>query len=223
MTNLIEVVNIMNKIKFAIVLAIVLTMSACATDPNKRTKQGALIGAVAGAVIGDKIDDGDGKYIGAVLGGLAGAGAGRYMDLQRQELEAALEREQAQGLEIERLENNRIRLNIPSEISFNVDSSAVTSGFRPTLDQISNILVRYPETRVQIIGHTDSTGSDAYNQSLSERRADSVASYMSGQQVSYGRLSTSGVGESQPRANNDTASGRQQNRRVEIIIVPNQA
>jgi outer membrane protein OmpA-like peptidoglycan-associated protein len=209
----------MNK---TITLALILFISACASDPNQRAKQGAIIGAVAGAVIGDEFNDKNGKYIGAVLGGLAGAGVGQYMDKQRAELEDALEREKQQGLEIEHLENNSIKLNIPSEISFDVDSALVTAGFRPTLDQISTILVRYPETSVNIIGHTDSTGSEEYNQSLSERRAESVANYFVSQQVSRPRLSTAGVGESRPRADNSTESGRQQNRRVEIIIIPNQ-
>jgi len=205
-----------------LILITTVMLSACATDPNKRAKQGAAAGAVLGAILGDQIDDGEGKYIGAVLGGLAGAGVGHYMDKQRQELEAALEREQAQGLEIERLENNSIALNIPSEISFDVDSANVNAGFRSTLDQIGNILVRYPETSVQIIGHTDSTGSNSYNQGLSERRSESVASYFSTQQVDYRRLYTRGLGETQPRASNETSDGRQQNRRVEIIIIPNQ-
>jgi len=205
-----------------LILAAITTISACATDPNQRAKQGAAAGAVVGAILGDRIDDDDGKYVGAILGGLAGAGAGHYMDKQRQELEAALSREQAQGLEIERLANNSIALNIPSEISFDVDSATVTQGFRSTLDQISNILVRYPETKVQIVGHTDSSGSNSYNQELSERRAESVADYFATQQVEYRRLSTRGLGETNPRASNATSDGRQQNRRVEIIIIPNQ-
>jgi len=212
--------NSMTKSGVALLVAAALT--GCATDdPNRRAKTGAAIGAVAGAILGHQIDGNSGRYVGAALGALAGGGAGYYMDNQQKEFEQALrEEERNNQLEIERLRDDVLKLSLDSEVSFDVDQSQIKQAFKPSLDKLADVLIKYDRTAVHVVGHTDSTGSDSYNQSLSERRAQSVSSYLEQRGVPYQRLRHEGRGELEPRDTNATAAGRQLNRRVEVYVKP---
>lgn len=213
-------------------IALALLLAGCATspdDPNRKTKEsaavGATIGAVAGAVIGHQQDRSGGALkgalIGAAAGGVLGAGVGSYMDKQQAEFERELARErQAHQVEVERLQNENLKITMSSEVSFDYNSAALKPAFRQTLDKVADILMRYRRSSIRIIGHTDSTGSAAYNQQLSEQRARSVSWYLSDAGVDSRRIITEGRGEEQPRATNSTEAGRQLNRRVEMLIIP---
>jgi outer membrane protein OmpA-like peptidoglycan-associated protein len=206
----------------ALIAAMSLILGGCVTDdPHQRAKTGAAIGAVTGAVIGHQIDHDSGRYVGAVVGAIAGGGVGHYMDKQQAEFEKELKAEQdAHQLEIERLKDDTLKLTVDSEVSFDFDRSDIKPAFRPSLQKLAAVINKYDRTVVHVVGHTDSTGPADYNQRLSERRADSVASYLSGQGVSRARLHTEGRGEYEPRDSNATEAGRQLNRRVEIFIKP---
>lgn len=220
--------------KRIILLAITagLTLSACASnpnDPNRKTKEvgaaGAAIGAIAGAVIGHQRDRSGGALrgalIGAAAGGALGAGAGQYMDRQQAEFERELEAErQANQIEVERLRNENLKITMNSEVSFAYNSAQLTPAFHNTLDKVADILARYPRTTIKIIGHTDSRGSAEYNQRLSVQRAQAVKWYLSDNGVDQQRILTEGRGEAQPRVSNESESGRQLNRRVEMMIIP---
>lgn len=211
----------MKKIMLASLIAA--TLSGCAAnDPNQKTKTGAAVGAAAGALLGYAVDDGTGGVLaGAAVGALAGGGVGYYMDKQQKEMEAALADEQARNeLKIQQLENETLKIDISSEVSFDFDSASLKSAFTPTLNKVADILQRYPNTIIHVVGHTDSVGSESYNMKLSERRAQSVVDYFSAQGVSSDRLFAIGKGESEPRATNDTEAGRQLNRRVELFVKP---
>jgi len=212
------------RMKKLVLASAIVVLSACATtdDPNKRTKVGAAIGAAAGAIIGYAIDDdAGGLLVGAAVGAAAGAGVGNYMDKQQQEMEAALAEEQARhDLEVQRLQDETLKIDISSEVSFDFDSDALKFAFTPTLQKVSDILVRYPHTVIHVVGHTDSVGSESYNMELSRRRAQSVVDYFVSHGISASRLVTVGRGEIEPRESNDTEAGRQLNRRVEIYVKP---
>ena len=205
-----------------VLLSTALVIVGCATDdPNRRAKTGAAIGAVVGAVVGHQADDDAGKWVGAAVGALAGGAVGHYMDNQQQDFERELAEEQRlRHLEIERLRDETLKLSLDAEVSFDFDSARIKRAFEPSLDKLANVLVKYDRTVVHVVGHTDSTGSEAYNQSLSERRAQSVARYLEMRDVPYRRLRSEGRGELEPRATNATEAGRQLNRRVEIFIKP---
>jgi len=194
----------------------------CATDdPNKRAKTGAAIGAVTGAIIGHQIDHDSGRFIGAAVGAIAGGATGHYMDEQQKEFDQAMEEEQRRNdIEIERLKDDTLKLNLDSEVSFDYDSSQIKPAFKATLNKLADIIKKYDRTVVYVVGHTDSTGSESYNLRLSERRARSVVEYLINDGVNPSRLRSEGRGESDPRATNATAAGRQLNRRVEIYIKP---
>ena len=208
--------------KGIVALAVASTLAGCATDdPNRRAKTGAAIGAVAGAIIGHQIDGKSGRYVGAALGALAGGGAGHYMDNQQRDFEQAMLDEQRNNqLEIERLRDDTLKLTVDSEVSFDFGKADIKPSFRPSLDKLARLLQKYDRTVVHVVGHTDSIGSDSYNQGLSERRALSVGDYLASYGVPRERLRTEGRGESEPRADNATEAGRQLNRRVEIFVKP---
>jgi outer membrane protein OmpA-like peptidoglycan-associated protein len=202
-----------------------LPLSACVTDPEtgNRTISKAAIGGIGGALggylLGDLVGgrrDRTEKILGAGIGAVAGAGVGYYMDEQERKL-----RQQTAGTGINVIrDGDNLVLDMPSEITFGVDSANIDVGFRNTLDQVASTLMQYEKTYVDVLGHTDSTGSDAYNQALSERRASAVADYLSTRGVQSARLAARGYGESQPKASNLDAAGRSANRRVEIRLVP---
>jgi outer membrane protein OmpA-like peptidoglycan-associated protein len=195
-------------------------LAGCVTPPPgepNRTRNGALIGAGAGAVAGAVLGDGkrsDEILAGAVVGGLIGAGVGQALDRQAAELRRDLD----SGIDVTNT-GDRIVVNAPEAILFSTDSAAVRAPGQ--IRTIGQSLLSYPDTRVQVIGHTDNTGSAAYNQDLSERRARSVAGILYEVGVTPARVQTIGRGESNPIASNQTPEGRQANRRVEIVIIPN--
>ena len=209
-------------------LAAAILLAGCATsDPYGGQTQrsstamgtgiGAAIGAAAGALSGDgSTSRRDRALIGAAVGAAAGAGVGAYMDRQEQQLRDNL---QGSRIEIDR-RGDDIVLNMPSSVTFGFDSAELTSDARSALNEVANVLTQYTDTRVNIAGHTDSTGDASYNQRLSERRAQSVGSYLSQNGVSSMRLNTMGYGANQPVASNATEQGRAQNRRVEITLTP---
>lgn len=202
-----------------------LALTACVTDPEtgqqriNRAALGGIGGALGGYLLGDIVGgrrDRTEKIVGAGIGAVAGAGVGYYLEQQERELR---QKTAGTGIDVVR-DGDSLVLNMPSEVTFDVDSSAVKPQFRTTLNDVASTLVQYESTYIDVYGHTDSTGSDAYNQTLSERRAQSVSSYLSTRGVQPARLATQGFGESQPVASNTTEDGRAQNRRVEIRIVP---
>jgi outer membrane protein OmpA-like peptidoglycan-associated protein len=200
-------------------------VSGCTTvNPYTREEQtskaakGAGIGAAAGAVVGlltkgDKLEN---ALIGAGVGAIAGGGVGYYMDVQEAKLRQKLE---GTGVSVTRMGDN-ITLNMPSSITFALNSADLNAQFYNALDGVSMVLKEYNKTVVEVAGHTDSSGSDQYNQALSERRAQSVATYLGSHGVDGKRLMTVGAGEGHPIASNDTEQGRAANRRVELTIVP---
>jgi outer membrane protein OmpA-like peptidoglycan-associated protein len=205
----------------ALAAVVVLLLTACAAnDPNRGAKTGAAVGGAAGAVLGHQVGEGSGKgtAAGAVVGAIAGAIVGNYMDRQRQDLEQSVGADQ--GVTVQPLPDDTLRLDLESEITFDFDSARIKGEFLPTLDRISDVLTRYPNTVVHVVGHTDSMGSEDYNQGLSERRAAAVARELMANGVRADRLRTQGMGERQPRASNDTAQGRAANRRVELFVKP---
>lgn len=209
---------------FTAALAAATILGACATDPVSgqpvygNTARGAVIGALGGAAAGTLAGGNDGRNaaIGAAVGAIAGAGVGRYMDQQEAEL-----RRRTAGTEIGVVrQGDQIALQMPGDVTFATNQSNIQSQFYPALNQVAQTLVQYPSTSVDIVGHTDSDGTDAYNQGLSERRAESVRSYLSAQGVQPVRMIASGRGKTQPIATNATAEGKARNRRVEIILTP---
>lgn len=214
-----------SKLFAAAALAALVTTSACTTDPEtgerriSKTAIGGIGGVLGGYLLGDVVGgrhDRTEKILGAGIGGLAGAGIGAYMDRQERDLRA---RTAGTDVQVTR-EGDNLVLNIPSGITFAYDSADVQPQFKQTLNQVADTLAQYNQTYIDVYGHTDSTGSDAYNQTLSERRATSVADYLAGRGVQPARIGTRGFGETQPIASNDTDPGRAANRRVEVKIVP---
>ncbi len=200
-------------------------LAGCQTDPNKpmtHTQSGAMIGAIGGAVVGAmayKKNRTKGAVVGAVGGGLAGAAVGNYMDSQKRDLEKNLAPEiQAGQARVQKLSDQVVVVTMTAQTAFDTDSAAVKPGFRSTLDKLADVVVRYGKTTLTVVGHTDSTGSNTYNQKLSEERALSVAQYLESRNVNGMRLATAGKGETVPVASNATESGRQANRRVEIYV-----
>lgn len=199
-------------------------LSACATvdDPNRRAKTGAGAGAAAGAVIGQVLGgDTEATLIGAAVGAVAGGAVGHYMDNQQAAFEEELAQErQANAIEIERMRDDTLKLSVNNEVSFDFGKDTLKPAFYPSLDSLADVLMKYDRTVVHVIGHTDSVGSEAYNQALSERRAQAVANYLINRGVPYDRIRSEGRGELEPRDTNNTEAGRQLNRRVEIFVKP---
>lgn len=205
-------------------------LSACqTTDPytgqqrTSRATWGALGGALAGAALGAATNTSNSEQmrknalIGAGVGALAGAGVGAYMDKQAAELEAEL---RGTGVSVTKLPNNQILLNMPGNVTFPTAGDSINSSFYPVLGSVAKVLKKYDKTLVDVKGHTDSDGAEDYNLALSQRRAASVANYLTGQGILGGRLIVTGWGETQPIASNATAEGKAANRRVEIQIAP---
>ncbi|MFT3762344.1 MAG: OmpA family protein [Pseudoxanthomonas sp.] len=219
-----------NFLKIAVLGAFAIgVLSSCASytgqtsDPNdpNRTKRGALIGAGIGAVAGllsggDATERRQRAMVGAGIGGLAGAGIGAYQDRQ----EAALRQQTAgTGIDVSR-DGDVIKLNLPDGVTFDFNSYALKPQFYPALNNVARTLVEYNQTMIEVSGHTDSIGSDAVNQRLSEQRAGAVSQYLVGQGVQQARIESVGFGKQYPIADNSTDAGRAKNRRVEIRLVP---
>lgn len=200
-----------------------LGLAGCTTNPYtgqqevSRTGIGAGIGAVAGAILGNNLGNpGRNTALAASLGALAGGSVGYYMDRQQSELRQQL---QGTGVSVTRSGNNII-LNMPGDITFATNQYQIAAHFYPVLNSVTKVLKHYPKTAVDVAGYTDSTGTAAYNQQLSIRRAQSVADYLVAQGVLPARLQAVGYGEANPIASNATAQGRAMNRRVTITLVP---
>jgi outer membrane protein OmpA-like peptidoglycan-associated protein len=217
--------------KKAIILASAIALASCqtTTDPltgqaqTNNTAGGAALGALAGAATGLLIardkggkDQRNAALIGAGIGALVGGGIGNYMDQQEEELRRQLRNS---GVSVSRA-GNQIILNMPGNITFASDDAALNPNFYNVLDSVAIVLAKYERTLLDIDGHTDSTGSDQYNQQLSEARAVAVGQYLNQRGIDARRLRIIGYGEARPIANNSTEIGRQQNRRVEIRISP---
>lgn len=196
-------------------------LSACATDPYtgeskvSNTAWGSGIGALAGAGIGALAGGEKGALIGAGVGAAAGLGTGAYMDVQAQKLRRELLNTGVQVKEI----NGQIYLIMPGNITFNTNDATIKPNFQPVLNSIAKVIKEYNKTMVQVNGYTDSTGSTATNNTLSLMRANSVSNYLRIQGVDGNRIVSNGYGSSNPIASNSTASGREQNRRVEIVLI----
>lgn len=217
------------KVKFSIgVLSLMSFLGACTTiDPatgqkvKNNSATGAIIGAVVGAAGGYASNDTSSvarknAVIGAGVGALAGAAIGEYMDKQQAELRKKLE---GTGVDVVR-NGDEITLNMPGDITYDYDKDTLQAKFFPVLNDVAKVLTDYPSTYIDVVGHADSKGSDAYNMDLSKRRAVSAANYLTAQNVNSARLYVNGMGESQPIATNDTDEGRAKNRRVEIKLRP---
>ncbi|WP_042721100.1 OmpA family protein [Flavobacterium sp. B17] len=207
-------------------LSSALLLTSCEAVQNSNHQQrgtavGVASGAVIGGILGNNVGRGGNGAIGAVLGGVIGGVAGNVigskMDKQAREIKETLP-----GAEVERVGDGiKITLN-ESIVNFDFDSSALTSTAQNNLDKLAQVLTNNPDTNINIYGHTDSKGSDSYNMSLSERRANSVKTYLTGKGIASGRMFAKGEGESMPVASNDTDAGRAKNRRVEFAITANE-
>jgi outer membrane protein OmpA-like peptidoglycan-associated protein len=204
------------------------TTHADGTQSANKTAIGAVVGSVAGGVLGNRVagkgNRVGGTLIGAAAGAAAGGGIGYLMDRQEAELREQLASERMQHqVEVERVRADLLKLTLANQVSFDVDSAVVKPAFEPTLAKVADVLTRYPDNNVTIVGYTDSTGSATYNQSLSERRAGSVLAELNRLGVPASRMHAIGHGENDPRASNATVAGREQNRRVEILLQSNTA
>ena len=199
-------------------------LSACAIDPYTgeqkvaKTAWGTGIGAAAGAGIGALAGGKKGALIGAGGGALAGAGTGAYMDVQARKLREQLV---GTGVQVKELDG-RIYLIMPGNITFNTNEAVIKQGFTPVLDSVALVIKEYNKTMVQVYGYTDNTGTAATNNALSLRRANAVSNYLRLRGVDGNRIITDGLGSSNPIASNATAAGREQNRRVEIVLINQQ-
>ncbi len=202
-------------------VAVALLVAGCAgmDDTQRRTAAGAGIGAAVGAALGGNAAGGKGVRNGALIGG-AIAGIGTYIwSRQMEEQKRAMEEATAgTGVQVTQTRENLLQLDIPSDISFRINSAAILPNFQPILDRFAQTLVANPATTVQIIGHTDSTGTDAINNPLSVNRAASARDYLVARGVQVSRIMIDGRGSRDPIADNSTPAGRAQNRRVEIYV-----
>ena len=199
-------------------LGLALLASGCATttpqDPYAQTKRGALIGAAVGATAGLFVGDGElDEVLGtAIVGAGVGAGIGVYMDRQQRELE------QIDGAAVERVDEETLRVSFDSDILFPVNSASLSGTARQDLDEFAQVMNDYDQSAILVQGHTDATGSEAYNQALSERRAGAVSGHLALRQVDPDRVVAMGYGEAYPVASNDSEWGRALNRRVSILV-----
>jgi outer membrane protein OmpA-like peptidoglycan-associated protein len=210
-------------------IAVLLAPAAFADVATERdkTKKGAIIGGVAGAIAGTIIGNNKrlggkgsskrGAVVGTAVGAATGAIIGAMMDKQERELR------QIDGVNVTRTDDDELKVTVRNEILFDYDSAGLRSASRDELREMADVFNKYSDTTIVVAGYTDSTGSSAYNQRLSERRANSVANYLQNLGVRGSRLDAYGYGESKPKASNNTASGRQTNRRVEIYVRANNA
>ena len=214
----------MNKTVLAMPLLIgAVALAGCETAQERpKTTGGAVIGAATGALIGSQVAGSGnrtaGGFIGAAVGALAGGAIGNYMDEQERALRAQTA---GTGIDVQRQGDN-ILLNLPEGVTFDVGRATIKPQFYPALDAVARTLNQYGNTRIEVEGHTDSTGSAAMNQQLSENRAMAVASHLASRGVARNRMYAVGYGMTRPIADNSTSEGRARNRRVEIIVIPTQ-
>ena len=199
--------------------ALVLLVAGCKN--MSKSQKGAVIGVAGGGAIGAVIgksmgNTAAGAIIGAAVGGVAGTIIGKKMDKQAEEMKKVL------GDAEVRREGEGIVINFKEKVLFAFNQSDLSTGSQSSLDKLTNILQKYPDTNIEIIGHTDSKGTDSYNQELSQRRSTAVAGYLRNKGIGSSRVTTKGMGESDPVATNDTDEGRSLNRRVEFVITANE-
>nr|WP_136252613.1 OmpA family protein [Ningiella ruwaisensis] len=211
----------MNKTSIALVTSVLVaagSISGCANQNYSNTQKGAAIGTVVGAIAGKGTGDNDkSRYLwGGIVGGLAGAAIGNYMDKQEQQMREELS---DTGVDVYR-EGDNLRLVMPANITFDTNKTTLDQSFYPVLEDVATVINEYEKTTLRIVGHTDSTGTAEYNKQLSLARAEKVKSVLNQYGVDDRRVVTSGQGEFDPIASNETAQGREQNRRVELMIVP---
>jgi outer membrane protein OmpA-like peptidoglycan-associated protein len=217
----------MKKFIAAFMITVFASVTAFADDvanTRDKTRNGAIIGGLAGGVLGAVLGKHGshhsatrGGVIGGVVGTAAGAVIGTMMDKQERELR------QINGIDVQRTAPGELNVVVKNEVLFDYNSASLRSTAQQALRDMASVFDKYGNTTISVQGHTDSTGSNSYNQQLSVRRADRVASYLETLGVRSGRLETLGFGENQPRSTNSTAAGRQSNRRVEIHVLANQA
>ncbi|WP_179374907.1 OmpA family protein [Winogradskyella wichelsiae] len=216
------------KSNIALTLSLVLVlMTSCKAVDNANNKQkggviGATGGALLGAIIGNNVGSGNNSELGAVIGGVVGGGAGvligNKMDKQAQEIE-----QEIPGATVERVDDGIVlTFDEQSGVYFDTEKYNVNSKSQETLNKLASVFSEYPETNILVVGHTDSSGNDAYNMTLSKNRAEAVTNYLMAKGLSSGRFTTHWFGEEQPMYDNTTAEGRSKNRRVNIAIVPNE-
>jgi outer membrane protein OmpA-like peptidoglycan-associated protein len=215
----------LNRLSGIAAAAALLATTACTTNPETGRRElskaaigalaGAAVGTGAGALVGGRHNRTE-MIVGAGIGAIAGGAVGGYMDRQEQALRA-----RTAGTDVDVIrQGDEILLNMPAGVTFATNSYEIQPRFRHTLDQVAETLAQYNQTYLDVYGHTDSTGNDAINVPLSQNRAAAVADYLASRGVQAARIGTQGFGSSRPVASNDTAEGRQANRRVEIKIVP---
>ena len=216
--------NAARRIAVASAAALSLMLSGCVTDPNtghrkvSRTAIGVGVGVAGGFLLGGVIGGVAGRIIGAGIGGVAGGSVGYEMDKQIRQLR---EQTAGTGVDVQKTDNGQaILVSMPANVTFDTDQFMLKPEFRPTLDKISANLNQYPNSLIDVYGHTDSTGTPGHNQILSENRARTVGDYLTTQGVSATRIRTQGFAATLPIADNATLEGRAKNRRVEIKIVP---
>jgi outer membrane protein OmpA-like peptidoglycan-associated protein len=212
-------VDMQRKIIIAVTAGLIFSGCANMSETQRGSAQGAFAGAAAGALIGGLAGDGKGAAIGAAAGTAAGALAGyawsRHMEEQKRQMETVTA---GTGVQVSQTADNRLKLEIPSDITFDTGRAEIKPGMRPILDSFATSLLQNPNTTVSIIGHTDSSGSDAINNPLSVNRAASTRDYLVQRGVPYQRIQIDGRGSHAPIASNNTPSGRAMNRRVEIYV-----
>lgn len=206
--------------QFALALTLFgLILSGCKS--MNRTQKGAVIGVAGGGAIGAVVgkalgNTAMGAIVGATVGGVTGAVIGRKMDKQAEEMKKVLG-----DAEVKRVGEGTV-IEFKDKVLFGYDRSDLSDQARANLTKLANVLQKYPDTNIEILGHTDDKGSDAYNQGLSERRANSAAGYLRSLGVANARVTTKGLGESDPKVSNDTEANRAENRRVEFVITANE-
>lgn len=207
-----------------LVLMLAVPAAFAQVDNHAKTKRGAAIGGVAGAIVGGVLGNNRGSgnakrgaVVGGVVGAATGAIVGAMMDKQERELR------QIEGVNVQRVGNDELAVSVKNDVLFDFNSASLRGASKDAINQMADVFQKYPDTTIRVEGFTDSVGSAAYNQRLSERRANSVERYLENMGVRSSRIDAIGYGESQPKASNSTASGRQLNRRVEIHIKANAA
>ncbi|MDN3491743.1 OmpA family protein [Winogradskyella bathintestinalis] len=216
------------KSNLAITLSLLLVlMTSCKAVDNANNKQkggviGAAGGAILGAIIGNNVGDGNNSELGAVIGGVVGGGAGvligRKMDKQAQEIENEIP-----GATVERVDDGIVlTFDEQSGVYFDTEKYNINAKSQEALNKLAGVFTEYPDTNILVVGHTDNTGNDAYNMTLSKNRAQAVTNYLTDQGLSNGRFTTRWYGEEQPKYDNNTVDGRSKNRRVNIAILPNE-
>jgi len=213
----------MNALKTVVAAVVALSVAGCATDdPNRNAKTGAVIGAVVGGVLGNQVSGARGApIVGAVVGAIAGGSVGGYMDKQRKEMEQQLSEETSRNeLNITTLSDGSLKVGIASDVSFDLDSAQLRPEALDTYAKIANVLKTYDKTVIHVVGHTDTTGSAEHNQSLSERRAAAVGTYLSQLGVPGARIRQEGRGERELLVRTADNVNEARNRRVDIVIKP---